>query len=273
MSDRHHHEDSKTKLSHRLSRVIQRYRIVFIVLGVLVVLFPIGYYVFDAIRQSNNEAAARQNDELNKKWDEYQSEKDEAKKTSIEAELMTVIEKSASSFPDKFAGIQALFMRTDINTDKMADADNAKKKELYLAIIKDLLRIADQAEGNILVPQALMRAAADIQNEDKKLSADGMASIDEINGLVPGKIMGDAKPASVKDLSLVMYRYVVSRYPESLYVPEALVDIGFILEDQSKPKEADEVYSRLESEFATSNWTKIAINRKLDMENKGVLGN
>jgi hypothetical protein len=272
MAERHH-EESKVKMSRRIASVIHRYRIVFLIVGAAVILFPIGYYVVDAIRKSQNEAAAVQNNKLNEKWDAYQGEQDEAKKKVLEGEVLTMIEESAAAFPDKYAGIQARFMRADMNEGKMAEADAAKKKELYLAVLKDLLTIADTAEGNILVPQALMRAAADIQNEDQKLSDDSMASLPEIIALIPGKVLEGAVPADAQDTALIIYRYVTTRYAESLYVPEALITIGFILEKQSKPKEAGEIYSRLESEFATSNWTKIAVNRKIDLENKGVIGN
>jgi ABC-type maltose transport system permease subunit len=272
MSDRHH-EDKKKKMSYRLARLLQRYRLIIIIVGTAVVLFPIGYYVFEAVKQAANDAAARQNVTLNEKWDEYQSQQDKAKKDALEKELMTVIEQSAAAYPDKYAGIQALFMRADINTEMMANADAAKKKDLYLTVVRDLMRVADAAEGNILAPQALMRAASDIQNEERLLSADALAGLDEIIALVPGKVMGAEKPATIRDLSLVIYRYTVNRYPNSLYVPEALINTGFILEAQSKLKEAGEVYSRLESDFASSNWTKIAVNRKIELENKGALGN
>jgi tetratricopeptide (TPR) repeat protein len=268
MSD-HQHQEKKVSVSRQLVRIIQRYRIVFIVLAVAAIVFPIVYFVVDSTRQKTMMEGAKKIAELDEKQKTYDDEKDKDKKIVAEKELLDAIDKTAGQFGGDYAGSYSLLMRVRINYQKLVAVETIDKKVPALAVITDLSRIINQAGDNILTPLALNHLATILRNLGTLVpdSAGGKGvSLDELVKILPGKVLGSAKPAKTDEAALLVFQYLVEHYPKSLNAAEALMNIGFLMEAKGDTKAALEAYGRLESGYGNNLWTKMAVNRKLALE-------
>ncbi|MBN2353201.1 MAG: hypothetical protein JXD23_11570 [Spirochaetales bacterium] len=276
MSDRHHEEKSRS-ISKRIVRFFQRYRIVLLVLAAGAVLFPIVYYVVSSINQRmvNDGAAAMY--ELDKQRDDYNAEQDADKKADAKRELFQLIGTNADRFQGWYAGAYALLMRADINYQDVTAPNAADTKEPTVSILRDLSRVVDTAGDNVLVPLALTKLGTIVQNLDNlapAASGEGSAvGLDELMKIVPRKALGTAKPEKIDEVAFAVFQNLVDRFPKSLYTPQALVNMGFLLEAKGDAQGAYDLYGRLESDYGTSLWTKIAVNRKIAMEAEGLVKN
>jgi hypothetical protein len=276
MSDRHY-EEKKGSVSSRFIRLLQRFRLVFIVVAAGAVLFPIVYYIVDSINQKTIAEGAKMMYELDQKNGAYRAAEDKDKKAAAEKELLDLVDKTASQFSGRYAGTYALLMGANLDYQKLTAADTADKKTPALDMLRYLSRAVDSAGDGILAPVALNQLGTIVENLAAlapAASGGGSAvSLEELQKIVPSKTIGTDKPAKPEDVAFDVYKYLVDQYPKSLYSAEALVNMGFLLEARGDAKGAYDLYSRLESGYPSTMWTKMAINRKIALEANGLVTN
>jgi hypothetical protein len=276
MLERHEHE-KKMKASKLLAQFIQRYRLFFLILGLAVILFPIVYFVVDSISRKSLEDATVKAYLVDRKYDDYRKEPDAAKKAAVEKELFALIDETYAKFGSYYAGARALFVRGTVNYEKALAGTAGEKKALVTSAVKDFATIADVSGSDIIVPLALMQAAAITQNIPLLIKSDTgggfTVSPEEIASVIPKKLLGDGTNpvSSFEDIALVLFQYIVDNYNKSVYNAEALINIGYLYETKKSFKEAGEIYGKLESEYSNNDWTKVAINRKIKLQADGLL--
>ncbi len=274
MSDRHHEERSMSA-SKRIVRFLQRYRFVFLVLAAGAVLFPIVFFIVDSINQRTMNEGAAAMYELDKQRDAYNAETDKDKKAADKKQLFSLIDTTADRFRGRYAGAYALLMRADMNYAAVTAPDAADTKEPALSILRDLSRVVDTTDDNVLVTVALNHLGTVVQNLANLAPAAGgggsAIGLQELLEIVPKSALGAAKPGKTEDVAFDVFQSLVDRFPKCLYAPEAIVNMGFLLEAKGDAKAAYDLYGRLESDFGPSLWTKIAINRKIALEAEGLV--
>jgi tetratricopeptide (TPR) repeat protein len=274
-----HDQEKKARVSSSFAQFIQRYRLFLVILGVGVILFPIVFWVVATISNSIFEAATLQAYSVEKKYDEYKQATDPDKKATIEKDLFKLLQETADKYGNMNAGARALYIRATINYEKSSTAAAKDKKDLITSTIGDFTRVAENAGGSFMAPLSLMQAANIVQNIPFLIPEDTttglLITIDEITNVIPKRFVstGGAKPESFNDVALALYKNVADNYAKSIYIAEALINMGALLEAKGKYKEAGDIYGKLESEYANNDWTKVAINRKIKLQADGLLTN
>lgn len=277
-------DQKKMKIGQRLASLIQRYRLFAFILMAVVVLTPIVVFVVDVISQRILEDATNLAFQAEKKLNEYQEAKkakaDEAKLTSLEKEVMGLLEDLINRYGNYYGGLKALRNRADLNLAKLKEGVADKGNELFLQALADLLTIVNRAPHSILAPTALMDAATLVLNlpvmKENASTTNFTVTPSEVYKTIEERFktapeMANTLQSSYQEQALYLYQYLVKNFPKSVHVPEALINLAAIYEAKGAYKEAGEIYDRLESDFALNAWTKLAQNQKLRLISEGRL--
>jgi tetratricopeptide (TPR) repeat protein len=221
--------EDKTRFLDRLAAIIQKWRVVLLVVLITALVGLVAYFVWTEVQHAAREKSAlwsEQAQELEPKW---AAETDEAKKQVLEKELKDLLDRILDRYPRQYAAQRAFLIRAHV-------AEHAKD---WAAMAKDYQTLADRFPRSYLAPLSLLHAGSSYEE------------------------LGDAKQA------LASYQRVRDRYRGSYLVPRALFSIGRLKEAEGDFAGALEAYNQMEDDHPDSNWTRMARNRIILLKTEG----
>ena len=221
--------ESKPKFLDRLSAVLQRWRLILLIVLIVLLVGVVAYFVWTEVQAGAREKSsvwAERAEDLQQQW---VNEADAAKKQALEKELTDLVGRILSRYPRQYAAQRAFLIRADM---AYRAKDWAKAAESYRAL-------ADRFPRSYLAPLGLMYAGV-CQEE-----------------------LGDLKQA------LADYQRVRDRYKDSYLVPHVLFAVGRLLETEGDFAGAQKVYTQLEDEHPESAWTRASRNRIIELKIEG----
>ncbi|RPJ06218.1 MAG: hypothetical protein EHM28_10500 [Spirochaetaceae bacterium] len=265
-------QHAKKKLSRRLNDFIQENRMIVIIIAIVLLLVPIGYFIYQQIANKINSDAGMSLFELEEKYRKMEAETDAEKKKAVLSEVVALSDSVIASYQGTHAGQRALEIRLTINRAKIALPDTQNKNDIVKSVLADAVRIASGPSGNIMTPKYQMFAASFIENIPGLAESDASGAItvkfEDILPLVPDtfSIVMGKKAESFTDLSYGFYAYCAQNNVHSIYILEALFNAGRLAEARGDLSQAIAYYEQLERDYANNNWTNLAINRRIALQ-------
>ncbi len=221
--------ESKPRITTRLADFIQRNRILFLVVMIVLIVFVVGYFSYTEWQRRARENSTVMAEKAQELYQSWQDATDESKKQGYEQDLVASLEQILRRYPHQYAAQRALFIRGELSY----------AREQYDQAAQAFTDLQGRFQKSYLAPIALVNAAVSREQEDKGEQA------------------------------LELYRRLVSEYKDSYLVPHALFSIGRLSEAADDIPAAVEVYNRLRDEHPLSSWTKMARNRIIELTVNG----
>jgi TolA-binding protein len=222
-------EPIRRRISNFLARAVTRFRIVLLVVLVAAAAFLVGYFVYDQINKklaSDSTVLAERADDLYGKW---QAESDTAKKATIEKDMMDVLSRVISRYPQQYGAQRGLYIRAELNYGRKA----------WDGALADYKTLASRFPKSYLAPISLFNAAVCLEEK------------------------GDADGAEK------LYEQVSTSYKDSVVAPRAIFDAGRLDEAKGAWTDAQKKYEQMDSLYGQSVWTKLAKNRLVELKVMG----
>ena len=222
-------EPLRRRISAWLSRSLQRFRVVLLVILIGGAAFFVGYIVYGEITKKLASDSTIIADAAQAAFTTWSTESDATKKTAEEKDLRTKLDNLIRRYPRQYGGQRGLFIRADLNYSTKA----------WDAARKDYEALAARFPASYLAPVSLFNAG------------------------VCAEETGDLAGASK------LYGQVFGTYKDSTVAPRALFDAGRVAEARSSWNEAQTDYDQLDSQFPQSVWDRLAKNRLIELKVEG----
>ncbi len=219
-------KSEKKDLKSALSLFLFKYRIVFLVLISVILIFVLGVAVYTGVHQNRVEKSAIAAEELQQLFEDWSAAPEE-EKAEKEEQLISAAEDILDSFKGMYAA-----QRTRIVLGRVY-----YQKEEWDSAIEQYTALADDFPRSYLAPVALMSAAVAHEQE----GANGEA---------------------ISLYQRVRENYSES-FPDVSY---ALFSIGRLYEKDGEVDAAIEAYNEVVDNFSSSSWTNPAHNRIIYLE-------
>ena len=214
----------------KLSEFISKYRVIFLSAAGAVLGILVIVGIYTLVSSSVLENSSRAMEEVRTKIASWNNESEEAKKTEIENGILADLDAVAKKWPRSFAAQQALFTKSSLYAVK-ADWVNAEASSL---------EAANKLPKTYLAPIALESAAVAAEEQGKS------------------------------DAALEYYNKLISLYKDDTpNLAHAYFSVGRLQEGKSDWKAALESYAKLLSDFADSDWSKLAKDRVVYLKAQG----
>jgi len=214
----------------KLSSFISKHRTIFLSAAGAVIGVLVIVGVYSLISSSTLDKSSRAMEEVRTKIATWNSESEEARKTELENGIMTDLDSVAKKWPRSFAAQQALFTKGSFYAFKK---DWANSETASLDASKKLPK-------TYIAPLALENAAVAAEEQGKA------------------------------DVAMEYYNKIIADYKEDTpNLAHAYFSVARLLEAKSDWKGALENYDKLVSNFADSDWTKLAKDRVIYLKSQG----
>lgn len=214
----------------KVSDFVSKHRTIFLSVAGAVVGILIIVGAYSIISSSIVDKSSRAVEEVRTKIASWNNESEEAKKTELENGIMTDLDSIAKKWPRSFAAQQALFTKGSFYSFKK-DWANAEAASL---------------------------------DASKKLPKTYLAPLALENAAVAAEEQGKA------DVAMGYYNKIIADYKEDTpNLAHAYFSVARLLESKSDWKGALESYNKLVSNFADSDWTKLAKDRVIYLKSQG----
>ncbi|MBN1525904.1 MAG: hypothetical protein JW904_15605 [Spirochaetales bacterium] len=269
-----HDHQKKPTISRIISQFVQKNRILFLILAVLLFLLPLGYLVVQQIDEKSKNDATTRLYELEKKYEEYSAKKDGEDAVKAKEEFLAYMQDTISGFNGRSAEYRAREIIADMNLEEIAKEDTANKAELLKETLKEYLIIIEKAPEFALMPKFVLVTGRMIEGLPARAEKEGTdkieISVQDLKTVLPAQFqkLGDVEVETYSDFALSLYLYSSEKQPKSPFILETLVNIGRLYEKREMREKAIEVYEKLERDFSNNDWTNIAINRRIALQAK-----
>jgi TolA-binding protein len=224
-------EREKGHLVDILTAFIHNWRYALWTVLILAAAFLVGFFGWSEWNKKLASDSTIAMEKVQDQYDSWKRETDEAKKASLETELLTALEALIARYPRHYGGQRGLFMRADVFA----------AGKLWDKASQDYLDLAAKFPQSYLAPISLF------------------------NGGVCLEEKGD------RDGALAQYQKIGSQYGDSAVAPRAIFNTGRLQEAKGSFEEAQKSYDGLEADFPSSEWTKLAKNRIIALKVEGKL--
>jgi TolA-binding protein len=211
---------------------LNRYRMVFLGLGVAILVIIAGILIATEVQKSRVEAGSLAQEALEKDFSAWRGEKDETKKADLEKKLLDSARTIIAAYGGTFAEQRSYDLEASVAYEKK-EFDKAAERWNSLA---------DRYPRSYLAPIALSNAAA--AWEEKGDRAKARASLE---------------------------RVLKSYETDYADIPRVLFSLARLQEQENQPEKAAEFYNQLLDRFASSSWTKLARDRIIYLKSIGKL--
>ncbi len=217
------------KLTEKISRFIVSIRVFLYVLLGVIVIGLPVFLIYTGITKNQREAASILAEKAAEVHTEWASEEDEEKKTQLEKKILEETEIILNAYPRQYAARRALYIRGSVFYEK----------EQWQEAYDEYERLFVNFSSGYLAEEALFLAA---------LCREEMGNFDE---------------------SIELYARFTDSYSESPRTPHAYFSLGRLNEMKEDYEEAKNFYNTLKLDYPSSNWTNLAINRIIDLTQRG----
>jgi tetratricopeptide (TPR) repeat protein len=215
----------------KFSDFLKKYRLAVLIAFGIAMLALIGVAVATVISSSTLKASTASMEKMDADFAAYESEKDQAKKTELEKEVVASAEDTAQKWKGKYAALRAISYKAKI----------AESKKDWAEAEKNWLDIAVRAPQSYLAPIAIGNAAK------------------------------AAEEQGAPDRALADYQKLVEKYSDkTIGIPHAYFSIGRLSESAKDYAAATKAYQKVVSAWPDSDWTKLATDRILFMKSHGL---
>ncbi|MEW5816501.1 MAG: tetratricopeptide repeat protein [Spirochaetota bacterium] len=220
----------KEKLLSKIALLIQKNRVVFLVILVLFIGSLIGYAVYSEVTKGIIAKSTLMVEQAQKDYTDWLNEKEETKKATLEEAVKSSLNTILMKYPRLYAGQRALFIR----------ANMAYEKKEWSSAIEDYTKLAKVFPASYLAPLSL---------ENASISYEEAGNLDK----------------AIETYNLINQKYGQS-YPA---IPKVIFFLGRLYEEKKDYKQAAVQYNNLIDNYAASSWTKLARNRIIYLKAKG----
>ena len=224
-----HEAEEKERIVDRISRYIYASRYFLIVLLIVFLAAVIGYFAYSEISKNVREKSTRLVESAQVQYQAWLIHEDGDEKDKTREGLIAELDQIIAQYPRQYAAQRALFIKGSLFFEE---------KQWEGALIP-LLQLADSFPQSYLAQEALFFS--------------GIAS-EELGNL---------------SQALELYQRLTEEYPRSPRLPHALFSQGRLLEIQGDKDEALRIYNILKLDHSYSNWTKLAVNRIIELQSAG----
>jgi len=222
-------EPMRRRIGNFIGRVVQRFRIVLLVILAAAAVLLVGYIVYNEINKKLISDSAVMGEAAQASFDSWQAEADATKKAALEKNLRAQLDSIIRRYPRQYGAQRALFIRADLGYATKA----------WDAARKDYESLAARFPNSYLAPVSLFNAAACAEET------------------------GDLAGASR------LYTQVSAAYKDSTVAPRALFDAGRVAEQRNSWTEAQTAYEQIDTLYSQSTWGKLAKNRIIELKVEG----
>lgn len=214
----------------KVSEFVIKKRVIFLTAAGAVLAVLLAVGIYSLVSNAAAENSSRAMEVVRGKITAWNSEKDEAKRAEIETALLADIDNIVKKWPRSFAAQQGLFTKSGLYAYKK---DWAAAEAACLEAVKRLPK-------SYLAPVALESAAVAAEEQGKT------------------------------DAALEHYTTITTQYKtDTPGLAHAYFSIGRLNEAKSDWKAALDAYGRLLSDFADSDWAKLAKDRVIYLKAQG----
>ncbi len=224
-------KDNKTKLLENIGNFLEKYRKVFIIAISIIAILIVGLIVFIEIRNHRSNKSAALIENVQEDYDTWVTMEDEEGKAELGKDMLSSLDSIINEYPNLYAGQRALFLRGSY----YFQTDSWEEAE------EDFMNLYDRFPKSYLAAISLFNAAAAAENR------------------------GDPTAAAER------YRIIPDRYSDNALSPYALFSFGRINETDDDYAFAVETYNELIDSYPGSSWTKLAQDRIIEINTKGIL--
>jgi len=217
------------KLTEKISRFVVSIRVFLYVFLGVMTVGLLVYFIFTEISKNQRENASILAEKAAGIYSEWASEKDEEKKAQLEKKILEETEIILNAYPKQYAAQRALYLRGSVFYEKK------EWQEAY----DEYERLFAKFSRSYLAEEALFLAA---------VCREEMGSFDE---------------------SIELYARFTESYSASPRSPHAYFSLGRLNEMKEGYEEAKNFYNTLKLDYPSSNWTNLAINRIIDLTQRG----
>lgn len=223
-------KEEEKNLVQKISDFISKKRVFFLSLAGAILGILVIVGIYTIVSNTTAENSSRAMEEVRTKIATWNNESEEAKKTEIETGIMADLDKVAKKWPRSFAAQQALFTKSSLYAVKK-DWANAETASLDAA---------KKLPKTYLAPIALESAAVAAEEQGKA------------------------------DIALEYYNKIIAQYKEDTpNLAHAYFSVARLSEAKSDWKAALENYGKILSNFADSDWAKLAKDRVVYLKAQG----
>ncbi len=224
-------EEKKKTAYHRFADFLRKYRVPILALAAAALVAAIAVGIGTAISSAAVEASTARLEKLDADYQAYSGEADSAKKAELKKGLLDSIDAIVKKGSRLFAAQEALAYRARLEA---ADKDWAGAE-------KDWLAIAAAAPAGYLAPVALQQAAV------------------------------AAEEQGAADRARDDYKKLVDKYSKtSIGIAHAYFALGRLAEGAKDYPAAMEAYRKIASTWPDGDWTKLATDRIIFLEARGL---
>ncbi len=210
-----------------LSNFLQKNRIVFIVIIVVLIVGLIGFTVARESIQKRIEKSTKIAEELQEKYQKWATEVDEAKKEVLRDDCFSLVDRILKKYPKQYAAQRAQFVSGNIYFEEEKWEEAAETYQEVFNIYED----------SYLSPIALNNASVAYEN------------------------MGET------DGAIEMLTLITENYKNTFIdIGKVYFSKGRLYESRELFEEAKTAYNILVDEYPNNNWTKLARNRIIALE-------
>ena len=220
------HESEETRFVEKLSKFVHSARYYLVGLLVLFVLAVGVYFVYSEIQKGTREKTTILIEKAQERYLLWQAAEDETEKVELEEALLQELDSLIDGYGRQYAAQRALFIKGSLYY----------AKELWSEASAVLTDLADRFPKSYLSQEALFLSGICLEE------------------------LGDP------DGALGLYTRLTDDYPKTPRMPHALFSQGRLLEARGAVEEALRIYNVLKLDYSFSNWTKLAVNRIIDIE-------
>ena len=228
----HQEKEGKEKFIEKLSSFIAATRTYLLAILVVFILFVAAYFIYSEINKKNREESAIRVEKAQELYSDWLSEQDETVKSEIKDDLFGTLDRIVKQYSKQYAAQRAIFIKADVYFEE----------EEWGKASEEFLRIPKKNSDSYLSSESLLRAAICYEELDNT------------------------------DEALKQYLNLTDNFPNSPRIPQALFAQGRLHELNDNVEEAVRVYSVLKLDYSYSNWTKLAVNRIIDLRSRGEIG-
>lgn len=216
----------KKSLSDRIANFIEKQRILLLGIIIAAVVIIVGMAIFTSIKQKNTETAIIKSEKMQEYYSDYSSATDDSAKKDIRSKIVSAYDELTKKYSKTYGAQRAYFIMANVYWE---ETDWANCAQTFRTLGEDFPK-------GYLAPVALLNSAAAYEEA------------------------GDT------DQALAMYMKVIESFSSDPSAPKAYFSAARVNEVKGNNEEALRLYKEILQEYQTSNWTKFARSRIIQLE-------
>jgi TolA-binding protein len=226
-----HEPTPKEQFLTNLSNFLQRYRLLFIIILVVVVAGILTFAIVSEVIKNRTAESTYQIEQVQQDYREWVASDEEQTKQELQESILADCDRIIKKYSKLYAAQRALFIKGSLFF----------KQEQWDRSIDNFTTLANTFPESYLAPIALVNSSVALEESGKVEEA------------------------------IELYNTILDSYRESFPgIPQVLFSLGRLNEKIEDFEAAQAAYEELEDNFSSSNWTKLARNRiiKLTVDGK-----